>query len=440
VAVDIVHPRVAGIDVHKKVVWVAVRLPGEAPGERKVVTKRFKTFWRPLQKMAAWLAELGVTDAAMESTGVYWWPVYHALAGAGIEACVCNAAHMRNVPGRKRDIADCQWIAELHEHGLLRPSFIPAAEVAALRQRTRYRKRLIEARTAEGQRLAKVLEDAGIKIDSVASRLLGKSGREMIEALIAGERDPGRLADLAKGVLRRKADDLQMACDGRFTGSHAQMSRLHLDAYDHLTATIAELDALIAEAAAPFAAAIARLMTIPGVGQRTAEVIVAETGGDMARFATSARLAAWAGLAPGDNESAGKRKHAAARQGNRHLRAAMTESAWATARTRTRPGARFRRLARRFGKDHEKKAATAVAHTLICIAWAVMARGQDYADAGEDYYDQRDQRNREHLIRHHQQALARLGCQVTLIPPGDGSPPPGTASPHLPTPPPGQAA
>ena len=151
-------------------------------------------------------------------------------------------------------------------------------------------------------------------------------------------------------------------------------------------------------------------------------MIVAETGGDMTRFATSARLAAWAGLAPGDNESAGKRKHAAARKGNRHLRAAMTEAAWATARTRTRPGARFRRLARRFGKGNEKKAAVAVAHTLICIAWAVMARGQDYADAGEDYYDQRDQRNREHLIRHHQQALARLGCQVTLIPPGDGSP------------------
>jgi len=405
--VDIVHPRVAGIDVHKKVVWVAVRLPGQAPGERTVVIKRFQTFWRPLQKMAAWLTELGVTDAAMESTGVYWWPVYHALAGARIEVCVCNAAHMRNVPGRKTDLKDCQWIAELHEYGLLRPSFIPAAEVAALRARTRYRKRLIEQRTAESQRLSKVLEDAGIKIDSVASRLLGKSGREMIEALIAGERNPGRLADLARGVLRRKTDDLQMACDGRFT----------------------------AEAVAPFAAVIARLVTIPGIGQRTAEVIVAETGGDMTRFATSARLAAWAGLAPGDNESAGKRKYAAARPGNRYLRAAMTESAWATARTRTRPGARFRRLARRFGKGHEKKAAIAVAHTLICIAWAVMARGQDYADAGEDYYDQRDQRNREHLIRHHQQALARLGCQVTLVPPGDGSPPPGTASPH-----PGQPA
>src|SRR5262249_26599747 len=190
VAVDIVHPRVAGIDVHKKVIWVAVRLPGDVPGEREVIVKSFRTFWRSLQKMAAWLAELGVTDAAVGSTRGYGWPVYHALAGVGIEVCVCNGAHMRNVPGRKTDLKDCQWIAELHEHGLLRPSFIPVAEVAALRQRTRYRKRLIEARTAEGQRLSKVLEDAGIKIDSVASSLNTASARDMIEALIAGERDP----------------------------------------------------------------------------------------------------------------------------------------------------------------------------------------------------------------------------------------------------------
>jgi transposase len=236
-------------------------------------------------------------------------------------------------------------------------------------------------------------------------------------------------------VLRRKTDDLQMACDGRFTGGHGQMCRLHLDAYDHLSAKIAELDALVAEAVAPFAAVIARLMTIPGIGQRTAEVIVAETGGDMTRFATSARLAARAGPAPRGQRVGRQAQVRRRRPGNRYLRAAMTESAWATARTRTRPGARFRRLARRFGKGHEKKAAIAVAHTLICIAWAVMARGQDYADAGEDYYDQRDQRNRDHLTRHHQQALARLGCQVTLVPPGDGSPPPDTASPH-----PGQAA
>ena len=177
------------------------------------------------------------------------------------------------------------------------------------------------------------------------------------------------------------------------------------------------------------ASIIARLQTIPGIGPRSAQVIIAETGGDMARFATAARLAAWAGLAPGDNESAGKRKTAAARKGNQHLKTAMTESAWSTARTRSRPGARFRRLARRFGRGNEKKAAVAVGHTLICIAWAVMRYDSDYADAGEDYYQQRDHRNREHLIRHHQQALARLGCQVTLIPPGDGTPPPGTDTP-----------
>src|SRR6516165_6893892 len=211
---EVIHPRVAGIDVHKKIVWVAVRLPGERPGERTVTATRVQTFWRSLRQMAAWLAGLGVTDAAMESTGVYWWPVYHALAGAGIEVCVCNAAHMRNVPGRKTDLRDCQWIAELHEYGLLRSSFIPAAEVAALRQRTRYRKKLIEQRISEGQRLTKVLEDAGIKIDSVASDLLGVSGRAMIEALIAGERNPGRLAELAKGRLRAKTDALQLACDG----------------------------------------------------------------------------------------------------------------------------------------------------------------------------------------------------------------------------------
>jgi transposase len=426
---DIVHPRVAGIDVHKKIIWVAVRLPGERPGERSLVVKRFATFWRPLQQMGAWLAGLGVTDVAMESTGVYWWPVYHALAGAGIEVCVCNAAHMRNVPGRKTDLRDCQWIAELHEHGLLRPSFIPAAEVAALRQRTRYRKKLIEQRTSELQRLAKVLEDGGIKIDSVASKLTTASARDMIEAMIAGERDPAVLAALARGVMRRKIPELEMACDGRFTESHGQMCRLHLDAYDHLTAKIAELDALVAEAAAPFAALIARLITIPGIGQRTAQVIVAETGGDMRRFATAARLAAWAGLAPGDNESAGKRKHAGTRKGNQHLRTALAESAWTTARTATRPGARFRRLARRFGRGNEKKAATAVAHTLLCIAWAVMKYDADYAEAGADYYDRRDARNHEHLVRHHQQALARLGYQVTLTAPDDGSPPPSTDTP-----------
>ena len=423
---QIVHPRVAGIDVHKKTVVVAVRLPGEAAGERTVVVKRFRTFWRELQKMAGWLVEHGVTDAAMESTGVYWWPVYHALAQTGrVQVCVCNAAHMKNVPGRKSDVADCQWIAELHEHGLLRASFVPDQRVAALRARTRYRKKLIADRTAEGQRLAKVLEDAGIKIDSVASDLMGKSGRLMLAALIGGQRDPKALAELAKGVLRKKLDELAMACDGRFTEDHAQMCRLHLAAYDQLTEKIAELDVLVAAAAEPFAGLIARLQTIPGIGKRTAEVIVAETGGDMTRFATAEHLGSWSGLAPGVRESAGKRMRTASRKGNRHLKAAMVEAAWAAARTNSRPGARFRRLARRFGKQHAKKAAVAVAHTLIRIAWAVMKDNSDYTEAGADFYDRRDQRNRDHLVKHHYQALTRLGYQVSLLTPDGDQPPPG---------------
>ena len=249
--------------------------------------------------MAAWLVELGVSDAALESTGVYWWPVYHALAQAGVEVCVCNAAHMRNVPGRKTDLRDCQWIAELHEHGLLRTGFIPDAQVAALRQRTRYRKKLIEQRASEGQRLTKVLEDAGIKIDIGGQRHAGQVRAGDDRSADHRGAQPRTAGRLALGVLRRKTEQLQMVCDGRFTDSHAQMCRLHLDAHDHLTVQIAGLDALVAAAAAPFAALIARLVTIPGVGQRTAEVIIAETGGDMARFATAARLAVWAGLAPG---------------------------------------------------------------------------------------------------------------------------------------------
>jgi transposase len=423
---EVVHPAVAGIDVHKKILWVAIRLPGA----HKPIVKSYRTFWRALQKMAAELAGLGVTDVAMESTGVYWWPVYHALAATGrIEVCVANAEHLKSVPGRKSDIRDCQWIAELHSFGLLRPSFIPAQDVAALRHRTRYRKKLIEARMSEGQRLAKVLEDAGIKIDSVASTLLGVSGRDMIEALIAGERDPQTLADLARGVLRNKMDDLVMACAGRFTATHAAMCRLHLDAYDHATGKIAELDALVAQAAAPFEPVIAHLMTIVGIGRRTAEVIVAETGGDMSRFPTPEQLAAWAGLAPGNRESAGKRKRARTRKGNKHLKAAMVEAAWSTARTRSRIGARLRRLVRRFGREHAKKAAVAVAHTLLRIAWAVMARGEDYREDGGDFYEQRQARHAQHLAARYQKTLERLGYQVTLIPP-DPVPDASPASEH----------
>lgn len=412
---DIVHPCVAGIDVHKKQISVAVRLPGELPGERRQVVRNFKTFWRALRQMADWLAELGVTDVAMEATGIYWWPVYFALTATGkIEVCVANAAHMRNVPGRKTDVKDAQWIAQLHEHGLLQPSLVVPRQVRALRDRTRYRKKLIEERTREQQRLAKVLETAGIKIDSVASTLMSKSGRLMIEALIAGERDPQRLADLALGTMRRKLDQLEMACDGQFTTEHAEMCRLHLAAYDHLTVSIADLDALVAKHAEPFAPLIARLVTIPGIGTRTAEVIIAETGGDMSRFPTPGQLAAWCGLAPADRESAGKRMRAGTRKGNTHLSSVMVEAAWTTARTKTRPGARLRRLIRRFGEDGKKKAAVAVAHTLLRIAWAVLKHDTDYREDGTDYYDR--PANPARQAGRHTNALRRLGYEVILTP------------------------
>ena len=388
------------------------------------------------------------------------------------------------------------WLAKLTERGMLRPSFVPPYDIRRLREFTRLRADLVHERTRYWARLEKLLERALIKISAVVSSLDTLPARAMIEALIAGQRNPRALADLAVGRLRPKRAALAEALEGRFEPHHGELARILLDQIDALTAQIGQLTARITELiaaipaaqgidadgatgpgagtgpGAPVLPAVMRLDEITGCGVIAAQAIIAEIGLDMAVFGTPGRLVSWAKRCPQTRQSGtktstgkagkgnpylngvlgeiaasagrtdtfpgeryrrlarrrGKRRHAAARQGNRHLRAAMAEAAWATARTRTRPGARFRRLARRFGKGHEKKAAIAVARTLICIAWAVMARGQDYADAGEDYYDQRDQRNREHLIRRHQHALARLGCQVTLIPPGDGSPPPGQAA------------
>ena len=331
---EVVHPQVAGIDVHKKVIWVAVRLPGEGPGQRALTVRRFKTFWRALQKMAGWLAELGVTDAAMESTGVYWWPVYHALAGAGIEVCVCNAAHMRNVPGRKTDLADCQWIAELHEYGLLRASFIPDAQVAALRQRTRYRKKLIEQRSSEGQRLAKVLEDAGIKIDSVASDMLGKSGRAMIEALIAGERDPARLAGLALAPCTEIRDlDTKLA------------SLLHQ------------------------ADPAAIMTSVAGVGIINGAQILARLG-DPARFQSLAGARSFSGLVPSLSASGINGRHGPpTKSGDAPLREALFMAANAARRTDPSLAARYHRLMVTRGKHHN----SALCHISTALLTRIIA-------------------------------------------------------------------
>jgi transposase len=411
------YERVAAIDVGKKIIAVAVRTPGDRPDKRRQQVRKYNTYYQTLVEMVAWLAAEGVTHVSMEATGVYWRPVFHALCEAHrpLEVLLVNARHVRNVPGRKSDALDAVWLAKLTECGLLRGSFIPPREIAVIRELTRYRKKLIEARTSELQRLAKVLEDGGIKIDSVASKLTTVSARDMIEALINGERDPDVLADLARGRMRSKIRDLTMACAGRFGDQHALMCTLHLEHIDHLTDMIARLDTRIDEASLPFLAQTELLATIPGIGERAAQVIISEIGVEMARFPTAAHLASWAGLCPGNNESAGKHRSGKTRKGSKALCAILIECAWAAGRTSTYVGAQFRRFHRRFGKQGGQKAAVATAHTLIVIIWHVLAETSAYRDLGSDYFTRRldnpDARKRQ-LIRE----LEALGHKVNLEP------------------------
>jgi transposase len=439
---EILYTHVAGIDVHKKQVTVTVRTPD--PDDRQArwqTTRTFRTFYGDLLAMAAWLGERGVTHTAMESTGPYWWPVYSALretGGPGLTIEVVNAAHVKNVPGRKTDVKDSQWLAELMEVGLLRGSFLPPEQVRMLRDYTRYQTKLTEERSREKQRLLKVLEAAGIKLDSVASDTFGVSGRLMLAALVKGERDPLVLAGLAKGVLRNKTDDLRLALAGRFTTHHATMVELHLARIDHLDAMLTRVTEKTdteppAGLAAPFIDQISLLTTIPGVGERVATVIVSEIGVDMSRFPTAKHLAAWAGLAPGNNESAGRRRRARHRKGNTHVQSILIEAALAASRTRSRIGARFHQLHRRFGgranKTAGKKAAFAVAHTLMKVIWSVLATGQPYTDLGHDFYTRRV--NPETQTRRLIAQLEAVSGKKIIFVDNDGTadaaPPPGAA-------------
>jgi transposase len=431
--VEILYPFVGGIDVHKKKITVTARTPDPKTGGRWQTTRTFRTFYGDLLEMARWLVvERGATHVVMESTGPYWWPVYAALrevGGPGLVIEVVNAAHVKMVPGRKTDVKDSQWLAQLMELGLLRGSFIPPAEIQAMRDLTRYRTKLTQERSREKQRALKVLEAAGIKLDCVASDTFGVSGRAMLQALAGGERDPGVLAGLARGVLRNKDEDLRLALAGRFTDHHGQMISLHLSRIDDLDRTLAQVEAKIGGAgktpaspatgmAAPYQRQIQALMTIPGIGERTATAVIAEIGVDMSRFPTASHLAAWAGLAPSNNESAGKRRPAKARKGNGQLCSVLVEAAFAASRTQTRIGARYHRLHRRFGgkqnKAAAKKAAFAVAHTLIKIIWHVLADGTEYADLGHDYYTRRvdPEARKKSLIA---QLEAITGHKVALV-------------------------
>jgi transposase len=412
--VEIIYERVAAIDVGKKVVAVAVRTPGERSGRRQQVRK-YNTYHATLAEMVAWLTSERVTHVTMEATGVYWRPVFHALSEAEppVEVLLVNARHVKNVPGRKSDALDAAWLAELTECGLLRGSFIPPPQIAAIRELTRYRKKLIEQRTSEFQRLGKVLEDSGIKIDSVASALTTVSARDMIEALITGERDPAVLADLARGRMRTKIPELTLACAGRFSDQHALMCSLHLEHIDHLADMIARLDTRIDEATLPFSPQTQLLVTIPGIGERAAQVIISEIGVDMSRFPTAAHLASWAGLCPGNNESAGRHRSGRTRKGNKELCVILTECAWAAGRTSTYVGAQFRRFHRRFGKKGGSMAATA--HTLIAIIWHVLAESTTYRDLGPDYFTRRID-NPEARKRRLIHELEALGHKVTIEP------------------------
>lgn len=407
---QIISERCAGLDIGKDEVVACVRTPGPSGKSRKSELRVFQTFTSTLESLADWLAENGVVDVVMEATGQYWKPVWYLLEERGFQLRLVNAKHVRMVPGRKTDLADAAWLAELLEHGLLGASFVPPAEIRELRDLTRYRKRLIQTHTAEQQRAQKILEDAGIKLDSVASDIFGVSGRAMLHALIAGERDPDVLADLAKGKLRGKIPILREALRGRFRDHHATMLRFVFEHVAQLESTIAALDAEVDRVIAPFATARDRLDTITGVGKRAAECIISEIGADMTRFPTAAHLASWAGMCPGNNITGGKRRSGKTRDGNRWLAEILNQCAMGASQTRdTYLGTQFWRLKRRIG---HKKATVAVGHSILVICWHVLTKDTDYQDLGADWHTRRaDQdKRRDNLIKQ----LQTLGYGVNL--------------------------
>jgi transposase len=408
---EVIYERCAGLDVHKKSV-TACRITPAVRGGWQKERRRFGTMTDELLKLSDWLREAQVTAVAMESTGVYWKPVFNILESE-FEVILVNARHIKYVPGRKSDISDAQWIGELLQHGLLKASYIPERPQRDLRDLIRYRTSLIGERAREINRVQKVLEDANVKLASVASNVMGISGRQMLEAIIAGNEDPEALAALAKGRLRSKIPDLERALSGRVRTSHRLLLRLHLEHIDDLTDKIEELNEEIDRLMRPFDEdeQLRRLDDIPGVGREVAQVIIAELGVDMNRFPSAAHAASWAGLAPGKNESAGKNRSGKITPGNRYLKAMLVQAAHAVSRTKDNYlAAQFRRLAARRGK---KRAAIAVAHSILVIAYHMLRDGTEYRDLGGDYFDKR---NKEKLQRNLVRRLEGLGLKVMLEP------------------------
>jgi len=403
----------AGLDVHKQTVVACLLRPAEGSESEAKEIRTFGTTTTALVELRDWLRAAGCTHVAMEATGSFWKPVHNILDGH-CTLLVVNAAHMRALPGRKTDVRDAEWIATLLKHGLLRASFIPTREQRELRDLTRTRTSLIDERSAAVNRIQKVLEDANIKVAGVATDIMGKSGRDILAALLEGEMDAAAMANLARGKLRRKRDALEQALEGRMGAHHRMLIALHLEHVDLLDEQIARISAEIAERLRPYEAALVRLESIPGVGRRTAEILAAEMGLDMERFPTAGHLASWAGLCPGVHESAGKRKAGKRRAGNKALRRALTEAAHAAARTKKKDHTylrgQYRRLVVRCGKQ---KAAVAVGHTILRIAHHVLAHETTYQ---ERELVQLDDHRRARMQQRALAQLKALGYDVALTP------------------------
>jgi len=407
---DVLYTHCCGLDVHKREVVACLVVPG-ADGRATKTIRRCWTMTEDLEALADWLREAGCVQVAMESTGVYWQPVWNILEEVGgFELLLVNARHVKIVPGRKTDVNDAEWLADLVRHGLVRGSYVPDRAQRELRELTRYRTELLEERTAHVNRLQKTLETANIKLAAVATDVLGVSCRAILAALVDPEQTAtaADLAELARGRLRTKLPDLQRALIGRLRPHHRFMLAELLVMIDTLDERIDAISTEITERERPFAAELARLDTIPGIGQRVAEIVIAEIGADLSHFSSPTQLASWAGLCPGNHESAGKRKRGKPRSGNAALRRALVEAARAASRSRTYLRAQYYRLKPRRGAQ---RAAVAVAHSIIRIIYVVLTRKTDYVDLGPDYFDRRDAAATERQLVHR---LERLGNKVTI--------------------------
>ena len=406
---QVVHSCCAGLDVHKKSVYACV-IRCDADGRKHQQIRSFSTMTQDLLALGDWLKEAGATHVAMEATGVYWRPVWAVLEGQ-FELLLVNPHHIKVIPGRKTDARDCEWIADLLQHGLLRGSFVPPTEIQDLRDLTRYRTELTQAQNRVANRIQKLLEQANVKLSSVASNTLGLSGRRMIEAMIAGEENPEKLADLAQRALRKKIPELRLALSGKVRNHHRFMLKEYLDEWTALGTRISRIELEIKRRIVPFERAVTLWQSIPGIDWVTASNLAAEIGVNMGQFPSPQHLASWAGLCPGNNESAGKRMSGKTRDGNQWLRRTLCQAAWAVTRKKDcYLSAQFRRIAARRGM---KRAVMAVAHSMLVIAYHMLKTDRAYKELGGTYLERI---NKDQLQRYYLKRLQRLGLTVTIQP------------------------